>query len=182
MDEVARKLVHLLFGIAIAVLIFVLERDVMIVLLAIALLAGFILSDAIRRSYTVPLITPIIARLERRHVLPGAGALYFTFSALSCLIIFPVRLVVPAIFSLAVLDGVATLAGMRFGKRKIWGEKTLEGTAAGIAATFLVLLLLLPPDLALAAAVTAGVIELLSPVDDNLVVPVGVCILLLVIM
>lgn len=182
MDEVARKLVHLLFGIAIALLILVSDRNVLIVLLAIALLAGFILSDAIRRGYTLPLITPIIARLERRHVLPGAGALYFTFSALSCLVIFPVRIVVPAILSLAVLDGVATLVGMRFGRTKIWGEKTLEGTLGGMAATVLVLLVVLPPDIALAAAITAGVIELLSPVDDNLVVPVGVCMLLLVIM
>ena len=31
---------------------------------------------------------------------------------------------------------------------------------------------------ALAASVVAGIIELFSPVDDNLVIPVGVCLLL----
>jgi dolichol kinase len=41
-----------------------------------------------------------------------------------------------------------------------------------------VLLLLLPPVHALAAAVLAGVIELVAPIDDNLLIPPCICLLL----
>lgn len=44
--------------------------------------------------------------------------------------------------------------------------------------TVLVLLPFLTLPGAMAASVVAGIIELFSPVDDNLVIPVGVCILL----
>jgi dolichol kinase len=80
--------------------------------------------------------------------------------------------------SLAVLDGVATIAGTRFGRNRIYNGKSLEGTIAAIIVTFLVLLLVLPAPGALVVAVVAGIIEMFSPVDDNLVIPVSICILL----
>ena len=49
---------------------------------------------------------------------------------------------------------------------------------SGIAVTVLALLPFLSLPGALVASVVAGIIELFSPVDDNLVIPVGVCLLL----
>ena len=89
-------------------------------------------------------------------------------------------LAVPAIVALAVLDGIATIVGLRYGKHRIFNGKSWEGTGAGIAAAFLVLLLVVPPAQALAIAVIAGLIELLAPVDDNLLIPPCICILLTV--
>ena len=65
-------------------------------------------------------------------------------------------LVVPAVLALAVMDGVATLVGIRYGMHRIYNGKSLEGASAGIAAAALVLLPLLPPVQALGAAVLAG--------------------------
>jgi dolichol kinase len=178
MDEVARKVVHMLFGLGIAVAIFLLPRDVILGLIALSVLTGGILSDALSRGFYLPLVSEIVHRLERRNVVPGKGALYFATSALVCLIFFPVQVVVPAIMALAVLDGVATLVGIHFGRRRIWGPKTLEGSTGGILAAFAALVLVLPQPHALLVACTAGILELFTPVDDNLVIPVGVCILL----
>jgi dolichol kinase len=86
--------------------------------------------------------------------------------------------VIPALVSLAVLDGVATIAGTRFGRNRIYNGKSLEGTAAAIIITFLVLLLVMPAPGAFVVAVIAGIIEMFSPVDDNLVIPISICILL----
>jgi dolichol kinase len=83
--------------------------------------------------------------------------------------------------TLAVLDGVATIAGTRFGRTRFYNGKSAEGTVAGIFVTFLVLLLFMSVHGALIVAVIAGIIELFSPVDDNLVIPVSICILLTVI-
>ena len=82
--------------------------------------------------------------------------------------------------TLAVLDGVATLAGMRFGRTRIYNGKSLEGTGAGIFVTFLVLLPFISVQGALIVAVIAGIIEMFSPVDDNLVIPISICLLLTV--
>jgi dolichol kinase len=67
---------------------------------------------------------------------------------------------------------------MRYGRHRIHNGKSWEGTVAGTAITVFCLLPILTIPGALAASVAAGIIELFSPVDDNLVIPVAVCILL----
>ena len=178
MDETPRKLVHLLFGLGIAAAIALIDRPTMLVIMMVALFFGFLLCDALSRGHHIEGVSPLVEALERQNVLPGKGALLFVFSALVCLFFFEPKVVVPAVIALAVLDGVATLAGLRFGKHRIFNGKSVEGTGAGIAAATLVLLVVLPPAHALAATVVAGVIELLAPVDDNLLIPPAICLLL----
>jgi dolichol kinase len=93
-------------------------------------------------------------------------------------VIFEKEVVVPAIVALSLLDGVATIVGYHYGKHPIVNGKTAEGTGSGIFLTFLALLPLLPPVQAAVSAVVAGLVELFSPVDDNLTIPVFVCIAL----
>jgi phytol kinase len=178
MDEIMRKTVHIVFGLGITAMIFFLERDLAITFLALGLFVGAILSDAVHNGHPVPLVSYLIKSLERKDVLPGKGALYFALSSLFCLIVFPKPVVVPAVLTLTLLDGFATIVGIRFGKQKIWKNKTSEGLFAGIAVAFFALLLFVGPLQAFVAAVVAGVVELLSPVDDNLLIPVAVCIVL----
>jgi len=99
-------------------------------------------------------------------------------SALACIILFPVALVVPALVALAVLDSITTLVGARFGRHRIHNGKSWEGTLSGIAVTIIALIPFLTLPGAVAVSVVTGIIELYSPVDDNLVIPVGVCLLL----
>ncbi len=84
-----------------------------------------------------------------------------------------------AILFLACGDVMATTVGERFGKTKIVGEKSLEGTLAFVAAAILSGVLLnlavvpLPFGLLLAGAMVAAGVELLPlPVNDNLTIPV----------
>jgi dolichol kinase len=177
-NELARKWVHALFGIGIAVLIQVLGRDAALGVLLISLLAGLLLSDAISRGYRVPLVPRLLRDLERPGVLPGKGAILLVFSSSFCLFFFPAGVVIPAVITLGVLDGAATMVGLRFGRHRIWNGKSLEGTGAGIAVTAVVLSLLVAPLPALAITLVAGTVELLSPVDDNLVIPPVVCLFL----
>ncbi len=178
MNESSRQLVHLVFGLGIAAFVFLFDRAITISVLMIALFAGFILSDAVQRGYTIPGISQIIARLERREAAPGKGALFFALGALFCLVFFPTEVVFPALIVLALLDSVTTIVGVRYGKHRIYNKKSLEGTTFGIAVTFAALLLLVPPGAALAVAVVSGIVELITPVDDNLVVPVAACVVL----
>jgi dolichol kinase len=180
MDEVLRKVVHVLLGLGIAIAIPLFDKQIVLASFVLAIFAGFILSDALVRGYSIPLVSQVVTVLERKDVMPGKGTLYFAISIFFVLVFFPETVVVPAVICLAVLDGVATLVGTRIGRHRIWQEKSLEGTLAGIGATILALVVLTPITLpfACAAAITAGIVELFTPVDDNLVIPVSVCIVL----
>jgi len=181
MQELARKLIHLIFGLVIVGIVLVLDHTTATAVLAGGLFIGIILIDLILRGYTLPVFSVVVNYVDRCDPLPGKGALFFAVSALACVILFPVPVVIPALVTLAVLDGVATIAGTRFGRTCIYNGKSAEGTVAGIFVTFLVLLLFMSVPGALIIAVIAGIIELFSPVDDNLVIPVSICILLTVI-
>jgi dolichol kinase len=178
MREIVRQLIHLCVGLGIAVMVLFLDHAVVIAILAGGLLIGVILVDLILRGHQIPVISPLVQYGDRCDPLPGRGAFFFAVSALSCIILFPVSLVVPALVALAVLDSVTTLAGVRFGRHRISNGKSWEGTLAGIAVTVFALIPFLTLPGVLAASVIAGIIELFSPVDDNLVIPLGVCILL----
>jgi dolichol kinase len=181
MQELTRKLIHVIFGLAIAGIVLVLDHNSALAVLAGGLFFGLILIDLVLRGNTIPVISAVLDYVDRCDPLPGKGALYFAVSALTCVILFPATLVVPALVSLAVLDGIAAIAGARFGRTRIWNGKSGEGTVAGIFVTFLCLLLLIPVHGALIVAICAGIFEMFSPVDDNLVIPVGICLLLTVI-
>jgi phytol kinase len=178
MREFYRKIFHIGFGLAIAALVFLTQQNVALAVLALGTLIGLIFTDAILKSYHVPLISFFVDRFERKGELPGKGALFFAVSCLFCVILFPKEVVVPAIIAFSVLDGIAALFGYYFGRHKIFKGKTAEGTFAGMAVTSMVLLPLLPAALSALTVVVAGVIELLSPLDDNLLIPPGVCIAL----
>jgi dolichol kinase len=178
MREIVRQLIHLCFGLGIAALVLFFDHTLVIAVLATGLLVGLVLVDLILRGHRIPIISPLVQYGDRCDPLPGKGAFFFGVSTLACTILFPVSIVVPALVALAVLDSVTTIVGIRFGRHRIHNGKSWEGTLSGIAVTVLFLLPLLSLPGALSAAVFAGLIELFSPVDDNLVLPVGVCILL----
>jgi dolichol kinase len=178
MHEFIRKLIHIIVGLGIAVMIFVLDHTSAVTILAAGLFLGIVCIDLILRGYTLPVISPILSYVDRHDPLPGKGAFYFAVSTFTCVILFPAPVVVPAIVSWALLDGVAAIAGIQFGRTLIYKGKSLEGTGTGIFVTFPALVLFMPFYGALTAAVIAGILEMFSPVDDNLIIPVGICILL----
>ncbi|NYT07080.1 MAG: hypothetical protein GKC05_02320 [Methanomicrobiales archaeon] len=178
MREFYRKSVHMLFGLGIAALIFATPIRISLSVLMLGTFIGILFTDAILRGYRIPVISGLVDSLERREALPGRGALTFAVSSLFCVVFFEQAIVVPAIIALAVLDGTATIIGYYFGRIKILNGKTIEGTLAGMALCFLALLPFLPAIEAVLAVFVAGMVELFSPLDDNLLIPVSVCILL----
>jgi phytol kinase len=178
MRETVRQLIHLCFGLGIAALVFFADRAAVLAVMAAGLIIGIVLVDLILRGHRIPVISPLVQYGDRCDPLPGKGAFFFAASALACIILFPVALVVPALVALSVLDSITTLVGIRFGRHRIYNGKSWEGTLSGIAVTVLALVPFLSFPGACIAAVVTGIIELFSPVDDNLVIPVGVCLLL----
>lgn len=178
MRESRRQAVHLAVGTAIAASIAFLPGAVSIPLYAAGLLVGSVLVDAVERGLAVPVIAPILEQLERDDAGPGQGAFYFVISALACLVLFDPFTAAVGVFVLALLDSVSTVAGRRYGRHRIFNGKSVEGFLGGVLVTGAALLFVLPPATALLAATVAGFVELVSPVDDNLVIPPAVCLVL----
>ncbi|MDD4136685.1 MAG: hypothetical protein PHT99_02175 [Methanoregula sp.] len=178
MKELFRQLIHLIFGLCIAGMVMAIGRTNSVMVLAGGLFIGIMMVDLILRGCRVPLFSPLVDAFDRGDCLPGRGALYFAVSGMTCVILFPVTIAVPALVTLAVLDSVTTMVGVRFGRTRIYNGKSWEGTLAGIVVTVAALLPFLTVPGAVVVAIVAGVIELVSPVDDNLVIPVGVCVVL----
>lgn len=179
MHETWRQAVHLLVGTAIAVSVAVFPPEVTVPFYAAGLLVGSVLTDAVERGLRLPLISPLLDHLERENAGPGRGAFYFCVATLGCLVLFdPFRAAV-GVFVLALLDSVSTIAGRRLGRHRLFNGKSIEGFLAGALVTAGALLAVLPPVTAVLAATAAGIVELVSPVDDNLVIPPAVCLVLL---
>jgi dolichol kinase len=178
MREFYRKIFHIGFGLSIAALIYLTEQGTALEVLMLGTLIGLIFTDALLRGYRVPVISSLVDRFERKEEIPGKGALFFVISCLFCVVFFPKDVVVAAVVTLSILDGTAAIAGHYFGRHRMFGNKTAEGTLAGMAVTFIFLLPLVPVSWAILAIVVAGAIELLSPLDDNLLIAPGVCIAL----
>ena len=113
--------------------------------------------------------------MERKHErIPGQSAFLFVIGALVPSFVFSDPFVVfLGIFALTWQDGFSTLFGVRFGKTKLFPNKSLEGSLGGLLACTIGLSVVVSLPLAFLLALFATIIELL-PVDDSLSIPLAV--------
>ena len=124
----------------------------------------------------IRMAAPLLRPAEHGKI---SGTPPFLAGCLASAVLFPLPVAMAGILFLTFGDAAATTVGEQFGRTRI-GAKSLEGTAAFLAASALVslgvtLFSSTPPFGALVAgAVTAAAVELLPlPVDDNFTIPVA---------
>lgn len=182
--EARRQFVHFLFGNVFILLVLIAGTEATFGVLLACLALGGIISALLKAGVRVPFFYDIVQTVEREQEkeLPGQGAILFFVSAIIIIALFPNKLIVlGALTALIYGDSVSTVFGMRFGKTRIAGKRTLEGSAAGFAAMLPVLLALFPVHIALLAALVAMLAELL-PVNDNFTIPIAAAITLAVLL
>ncbi|MBI2530161.1 MAG: hypothetical protein HYW05_03385 [Candidatus Diapherotrites archaeon] len=175
-SEFKRQIIHLLFGlIAIAIVLLIGALNSLFVFAGIFFI-GLVISDLVKRGVNVPFLHEIVKHVQREHErhLPGKAALVLALAivvllALNVIYFQNEKIVLGALIVLAIGDSVAPIVGIRFGKLKI-GKRSVEGTIAGIIASFLVLSLLFAPQTAFIAA-TFGMLAEFLPADDNFAIP-----------
>ncbi len=178
MNEYLRKISHLLFGLLIAGVIGIFPKNEALAIIAVSLSVGLILIDLCIKEYRIPVIYELILTMERDGAFPGKGALFFVCTSLCILVIFSSLIAAISVGVLAILDCFATIVGIRYGTHKIYNNKSLEGFLGGFIIATISLAIFISPILALVIAFIAGISELLSPVDDNLIIPWVVAILI----
>lgn len=180
MKHIGRKLYHLFGGLGLLSLYFLLGRP--FALAVYALLFLIVLSvDLIRlripafNEYVMTRFSSFIRASEARKL---TGTPPYVLGIGLSLLLYRTDIATAAICFLAFGDVAATAVGERYGRTKIAGEKSLEGTAAFILAAVVVGSLLplagIHPGMGivLAGALAAAGVELLPlPVNDNLAIP-----------
>lgn len=139
-----------------------------------------------------------LTKFERKDVQrPFTGAIWFFFSFGIIFYFFPMQpvniaSVLGLILSLG--DSLSTLIGLKFGRHKIIGSKTWEGSLSFLIIAFLVSLIFLNPIMALITAIISMIVELLPEtgslvkykrrglIDDNILIPIITGLLLLVLL
>ena len=173
--ELLRKSIHVSGLILPVIYYFFLERPMMLVLMGIltgcALVVELLkwLSPAFSAFFF-----QIFAALLRTHERKGAitGATYYLISAFLCVSLFAKELAIVCIFFMILGDMAAALVGKKWGRTKLLGRKSLEGSAACFVVCTAIALVVLNPVIAIVGALVATIVELIPfPIDDNLTVP-----------
>jgi len=181
LKHIGRKLYHLIGGLGLLSLYYILGRKNALICYGIMVLV--VLAIDITRL-KLPALNQFIQMrfssfIRKNEANKLTGTAPYVLGIGLTLLIYRTDIATAAVCFLAFGDVAATAVGERYGRTKISGEKSLEGTIAFAAAAALSGLLLnmagiqLPYGLLLAGALVAAGVELLPlPVNDNLVIPV----------
>ena len=172
--ELLRKSIHL-SGLVLPVIYLFLDKPIMSVLMGI--LTGFALAVELVKWYSPDFgefFSRIFKPLLRTHERKGAmtGATYYLISAFLCILLFHKTFAIVCIFFMILGDMAAALVGKKWGRTKLLGRKSLEGSAACFIVCAVIALVKLNPVIAIVGALVATIVELIPfPIDDNLTVP-----------
>lgn len=139
-----------------------------------ALLLILLEVEYVRLAYDVEfprLVTHLLRHHEKDKV---TGAIWLVTASIIAFSVFDYPIAFLSFFYVIFGDTVASLVGVRFGKRKLFQKKSWAGFLAGLSVNILSGVFILPdaPVLYLSMALTGSVVELLTnKLDDNLTVP-----------
>lgn len=174
-DEIKRKSFHLLIVLYILAY-WLLPRG--FVLWGFGILISIVIIGEIVRlrvpAFNERLLN-LLGGIHREEETKKLSGLPWTLSgSFLTILLFPNRTVVlVSFFYLAFGDAIAALAGKQFGKRRICGAKTLEGSMACFLVCLAAGLPFLPWKTAVAGAFCATLIELVPwPLNDNFWMPI----------
>ena len=180
-----RKLYHALMGLlCFALYAFALDRGTAIWLIA-SIGGCFVILDLLRlripslNQLTLALLGPLMRREELGSV---TGNSFYILGLFVAVTLFSKPVALLSILFLALGDPIAAVVGTKWGRTKIFGDKSLEGSLANFALTalasflFSALYLHMDPLSAVAFGIFGGLVSMLAelfpaPFDDNLTIP-----------
>jgi dolichol kinase len=120
---------------------------------------------------------------ERPNSLPFKGATEFLVGCFFAIVLFEPFVAIAAISVLSLADAISTLIGSYYGKHKlpINKSKSWEGSTSFFITALFVLLIFSDPLKALIIAIFATFAEMIPKIDDNLIIPIVVGILMIAI-
>ena len=182
--HITRKLWHFLGVILIAAIYYRVSHSTAIQLMALAA-ALFTTLDLLRKQLPslnqilVSIFSPVMREGERHKI---AGTTYLLNGVLITMLIFPKSIIILSLLMLGTADPIASFAGIKYGRDKILGYKTLQGSLAAfvvstvVAATYFFLTNTMTERLMIVSLLSGlvGTFSELIPIgkiDDNFTFP-----------
>lgn len=176
-NEMYRKVLHILLGVVPLAYVGFLGREELLRILGAALIVVLV-GEILRMR--IPFFTRIYGKLFGMFVRKEENE---SFTAVSItllgiiltLFLFEKTVAVYALLVMTLGDSIAALVGLRWGRTPLF-DKSVQGTVAFLAVALILAFVTpgVPRMPAVVSAVVATLAELLpSPVNDNLLVPVG---------
>ena len=172
--ELLRKSIHFA-GLILPVIYFFLDKPTMLIFVGV--LTGIVVAIELMKwlsprfgDFFFQIFAPMLRIHERKGAITGAT--YYVISTFLCILFFGKTLAIVCIFFMVLGDLAAALIGRMWGRTKLIGSKSLEGSAACFIVCVAIALVKLHPVIAIVGALVATIVEMLPvPIDDNLTVP-----------
>lgn len=185
--EFYRKLIHL-SSLWIPALIFFAPQMTAVAIFCILFLGDLLLEYAnyrkwrwARKTFGVIFFRMLRQKETKRNRFQPSGSLYVLLAAILCSLLFAKPIAMISLTIMLISDTLAALVGKAMGTRKIYKNKSLEGTDAFFISSLFITMLYTPlytfnyvSVLACMAAVFAEVFEDKIKIDDNISIPLFV--------
>jgi len=176
--EIFRKIVHILFGIAIiaAIKFEILQVFSLFILLALSIVLSFIAAQ-----WKPKILVKFLDAFGRKESIPGKGFITYLIGSILAIKLFPQDIAFASIMVLALGDGLSTITGIALGRTKTFlsNRKLLEGTLIGIVVGALGASYFVEAPEAIVAAIIAMGLEATEIklnnklLSDNILVPLA---------
>ena len=185
--ELARKLIHL-SSLWIPALIYFVQPSISIIVFSAIFVGDVILEYGnykkwrwARRTFGLLFYRTLRNKELKRSQLQLSGGAYVMLAAIACTLLFPANVAVVALSIMLISDTCAALFGKAYGSRRLYKNKSIEGTAAFFVSALLIMVIcnfILPVTYAsILAAFVATFVEMYEDkieIDDNLSIPLFV--------
>lgn len=183
--ELSRKSVHILLGAFLFAPLFLLSFLEFVFFMFFFTVFSALFFLAVEMKAVPVFVSELVHFFERENHFTGKGALLFMAGVfLSAVLILLLGasgkgqvILAAAIISLSLGDAFAAVFGRAFGKTRVFGSRTVEGSLAFFLSVFSVVFLLFGFEFAVVCAFAGSVTELLFE-EDNLLIPLFISLLL----
>lgn len=171
--EIKRKMFHSLLLVAILVFVWLHNtygKDTALIAADI-LLVAIIIFESLRTTKIIKwksadnMLRVSEKKSHLSGMIPMIAGFVLTFA------LFDIQLAVVALLISVVGDMTSALVGVKYGKKKMYDDKTYLGTFSGLAANIFLGIILINPLIGIPMAIVASITELVSGKFDNLLMP-----------
>ena len=180
-NEILRKLIHLFDSVIPLSLFYISRENLLFILTPITII--FIILDFARHhiSYLGKIYSTffnIVTREIEQKRNNVTGASYYLLGCLIVVYFFQdINIIISSLLIMSISDSFAALIGVKYGKTKIYGKKSLEGSFSFFVSTIIILYVFmnnLSPFEYIYISLLITLVELFSfhRINDNLTIPV----------
>ncbi len=182
--ETPRQLIHLSGLLFVLIAQYLSRTASMAMFFGIAIIFFLYAEHVTRSKKPIFGIRKIVYIFEKRDSgRPFAGVFWFYTGSGIVFSLLPLNIASAASAILAVGDSFSTMFGLNFGKHRLVGKKSLEGSSAFFVGAFFISLIFVTPVVAAVGAFVGMLVELFIPpklggkkshwfLDDNLLIPI----------